>query len=113
MDSTGQSGGEKAKLAFTILVAAIAYQYDIDPDTRTSSRFHLSSFDEMFSKVDDQYPSTRLEHVHEIRPAASYRRAAGRQGAGDGAVCRLLSASREGSTLEPIRSLQHDGAGVR
>jgi uncharacterized protein YPO0396 len=30
-DSSGQSGGEKAKLAFTILVASIAYQYDIEP----------------------------------------------------------------------------------
>jgi uncharacterized protein YPO0396 len=29
-DSSGRSGGEKAKLAFTILVAAIAYQYDLD-----------------------------------------------------------------------------------
>jgi uncharacterized protein YPO0396 len=29
-DSSGQSGGEKARLAFTILVAAIAYQYDLD-----------------------------------------------------------------------------------
>ena len=36
-DSTGQSGGEKAKLAFTILVAAIAYQYDLDP-TRPGER---------------------------------------------------------------------------
>ena len=35
-DSTGQSGGEKAKLAFTILVAAIADQYDIVPGSRTS-----------------------------------------------------------------------------
>src|SRR5262249_43973453 len=54
-DSTGQSGGEKAKLAFTILVAAIAYQYDINPDRPTSDRFHFVVIDEMFSKVDDQY----------------------------------------------------------
>jgi uncharacterized protein YPO0396 len=60
-DSTGQSGGEKAKLAFTILVAAIAYQYDIDPDHPTSSRFHFVVVDEMFSKVDDQYSEYALE----------------------------------------------------
>ncbi|MDZ4820189.1 MAG: SbcC/MukB-like Walker B domain-containing protein [Planctomycetota bacterium] len=53
-DSTGQSGGEKAKLAFTILVAAIAYQYDLDPSGRTPARFHFVVVDEMFSKVDDQ-----------------------------------------------------------
>jgi uncharacterized protein YPO0396 len=60
-DSTGQSGGEKAKLAFTILVAAIAYQFDIDPDARTSDRFHFVVIDEMFSKIDDQYSEYALE----------------------------------------------------
>jgi uncharacterized protein YPO0396 len=60
-DSTGQSGGEKAKLAFTILVAAIAYQYDIDPDRAASDRFHFVVVDEMFSKVDDQYSEYALE----------------------------------------------------
>lgn len=60
-DSTGQSGGEKAKLAFTILVAAIAYQYDIDPGRPASDRFHFVVVDEMFSKVDDQYAEYALE----------------------------------------------------
>jgi uncharacterized protein YPO0396 len=60
-DSTGQSGGEKAKLAFTILVAAIAYQYDINPEAATSNRFHFVVVDEMFSKVDDQYATYALE----------------------------------------------------
>lgn len=52
--STGQSGGEKAKLAFTILVAAIAYQYDLDPESPQSGRFQFVVVDEMFSKIDDQ-----------------------------------------------------------
>ena len=60
-DSTGQSGGEKAKLAFTILVAAIAYQYDIDPGRRASDRFHFVVVDEMFSKVDDRHSEYALE----------------------------------------------------
>lgn len=60
-DSTGQSGGEKAKLAFTILVAAIAYQYDIDLDRPAGDRFHFVVVDEMFSKVDDQYSEYALE----------------------------------------------------
>lgn len=60
-DSTGQSGGEKAKLAFTILVAAIAYQYDIDPSRVASDRFHFVVVDEMFSKVDDQYSEYALQ----------------------------------------------------
>ncbi len=60
-DSTGQSGGEKAKLAFTILVAAIAYQYDLDPGRPRSDRFHFVVVDEMFSKVDDQYSEYALQ----------------------------------------------------
>lgn len=60
-DSSGQSGGEKAKLAFTILVAAIAYQYDLDPEHPASDRFHFVVVDEMFSKVDDQYAEYALE----------------------------------------------------
>lgn len=60
-DSTGQSGGEKAKLAFTILVAAIAYQYDIEPGDEDSDRFHFVVVDEMFSKIDDQYSEYALE----------------------------------------------------
>lgn len=60
-DSTGQSGGEKAKLAFTILVAAIAYQYDIDPSQPSSERFQFVVVDEMFSKVDDQYSEYALQ----------------------------------------------------
>ena len=60
-DGSGQSGGEKAKLAFTILVAAIAYQYDIDPGRPRSDRFHFVVVDEMFSKVDDHYAEYALE----------------------------------------------------
>ena len=60
-DSTGQSGGEKAKLAFTILVAAIAYQYDLEPESRNSDRFQFVVVDEMFSKVDDQHAEYALE----------------------------------------------------
>ncbi len=59
-DSSGQSGGEKAKLAFTILVAAIAYQYNIDPEDVDSDRFHFVVVDEMFSKVDDVYAEYAL-----------------------------------------------------
>ena len=43
-----------------ILVAAIAYQYDIDPSRTTSDRFHFVIVDEMFSKVDDQYAEYAL-----------------------------------------------------
>lgn len=60
-DSSGQSGGEKAKLAFTILVAAIAYQFDIDPNQPDDDRLHFVIVDEMFSKVDDRYAEYALQ----------------------------------------------------
>jgi uncharacterized protein YPO0396 len=50
-DSSGKSGGGKAKLAFTILVAAIAYQYDLQPGPSSASRFHFVVVDEMFSRI--------------------------------------------------------------
>lgn len=59
--SSGQSGGEKAKLAFTILVAALSYQFDIDPTGTTPGRFQFVVVDEMFSKVDDQNAAYALE----------------------------------------------------
>ncbi len=60
-DSSGQSGGEKAKLAFTILVAAIAYQFDIDPANPEDDRLRFVVVDEMFSKVDDRYADYALQ----------------------------------------------------
>lgn len=60
-DSSGQSGGEKAKLAFTILVAAIAYQYDLDPSRPDRDRFHFVVVDEMFSRIDDRYSEYALQ----------------------------------------------------
>ncbi len=58
---TGQSGGEKGKLAFLVLVAAIAYQYNLEPDAETSDRFHFVMVDEMFSRSDDQHAEYALD----------------------------------------------------
>ncbi|HPE05279.1 MAG TPA: SbcC/MukB-like Walker B domain-containing protein, partial [Thauera sp.] len=58
---TGQSGGEKGKLAFLVLVAAIAYQYDLNPEASHSDRFHFVMVDEMFSRSDDQHAEYALD----------------------------------------------------
>ena len=58
---TGQSGGEKGKLAFLVLVAAIAYQYDLDPDGLPGDRFHFVMVDEMFSRSDDAHAEYALD----------------------------------------------------
>lgn len=55
------SGGEKAKLAFTILVAALVYQYDLDPGNPGEQKFRFAVIDEAFAKVDDVYATYVLE----------------------------------------------------
>jgi len=58
---SGKSGGEKARLAFLVLVAAIVYQYDINPDDAVSNKFHFVMVDEMFSKTADKYARYALD----------------------------------------------------
>lgn len=52
-DSSGKSGGQKAKLAYTILASAIAYQYGLEPGEARSRSFRLVVVDEAFSKSDE------------------------------------------------------------
>ncbi len=58
---SGKSGGEKAKLAFLVLVAAIVYQYDINPDDKNSHKFHFVMVDEMFSRTASKYARYALD----------------------------------------------------
>ncbi|MBN2443448.1 MAG: hypothetical protein JXJ04_18950 [Spirochaetales bacterium] len=51
-DSQSLSGGEKAKLAYTILASAIAYQFNISGTGDTDRSFRFAIVDEAFSKVD-------------------------------------------------------------
>lgn len=52
-DSSGKSGGQKAKLAYTILASAIAYQYGLGQDERRTRTFRFVVVDEAFSKSDE------------------------------------------------------------
>lgn len=52
-DTSGKSGGQKAKLAFTILASAVAYQYGIAKDHNNPQSFRFVVVDEMFSKSDE------------------------------------------------------------
>lgn len=52
-DSSGLSGGQKAKLAYTILASAIAYQFGLDHDRVRSNSFRFVVIDEAFSKIDE------------------------------------------------------------
>ncbi len=53
-DSQGLSGGEKAKLAYTILASAIAYQFGINQNGDQNKSFRFVVVDEAFSKVDPE-----------------------------------------------------------
>ncbi len=53
-DSAGLSGGQKAKLAFTILASAVAFQYGLYQDGPRSDTFRLVVIDEAFSKSDEK-----------------------------------------------------------
>ena len=56
-DSGGKSGGQKEKLAYTILAASLAYQFGLDlqvsGETR-SRRFHFVVIDEAFGRGSDE-----------------------------------------------------------
>lgn len=54
-DTSGKSGGQKAKLAYTVLASAIADQYGIfDTTGQTRSAFRFVAIDEVFSKLDER-----------------------------------------------------------
>lgn len=51
--STGKSGGQKAKLAFTILASALSAQYGLSNAPADSPNFRLVVIDEAFSRTDE------------------------------------------------------------
>jgi uncharacterized protein YPO0396 len=60
-DSAGLSGGQKAKLAFTILASAIAYQYGLHKENAKEKSFRFVVIDEAFSKSDEKNPRYAME----------------------------------------------------
>jgi Uncharacterized protein conserved in bacteria len=52
-DSGGKSGGQKEKLAYTILAASLAYQFGLDRGSRTRS-FRFVVIDEAFGRGSDE-----------------------------------------------------------
>jgi uncharacterized protein YPO0396 len=56
-DSDGKSGGQKEKLAYTILASSLAYQYQLDPRSSRAEGFRFVVIDEAFGRGSDE--STR------------------------------------------------------
>lgn len=73
-DSAGLSGGQKAKLAFTILGSAIAYQYGLHFEGGSSAKsnkvtgnsFRFIVVDEAFSKSDEKNSRYAMELFHAL-----------------------------------------------
>jgi len=55
--SSGKSGGQKEKMAYTILASALTYQFSLEQDQTKSRTFRLVVIDEAFGKGSDE--STR------------------------------------------------------
>jgi uncharacterized protein YPO0396 len=65
-DSSGKSGGQKAKLAYTILASAIAYQYGLAQDEDQSRSFRFVVVDEAFSKSDETNARYAMELFRQL-----------------------------------------------
>lgn len=60
-DSSGKSGGQKTKLAYTILASAIAYQYSLDQQDERSHAFRFVVIDEAFVRSDEMNARYAME----------------------------------------------------
>ncbi len=60
-DSDGKSGGQKEKLAYTILAASLAYQFGLEWGVPTSRDFRFTVIDEAFGRGSDASTRYALE----------------------------------------------------
>ncbi len=60
-DSGGKSGGQKEKLAYTVLAASLAYQFGLEWGERRSRSFRFVVIDEAFGRGSDESARFALE----------------------------------------------------
>ena len=60
-DSGGKSGGQKEKLAYTVLAASLAYQFKLDWGAVRSTAFRFVVIDEAFGRGSDESTRFALE----------------------------------------------------
>ena len=60
-DSGGKSGGQKEKLAYTILAASLAYQFGLEQGAQKTRTFHFVVIDEAFGRGSDESARFGLE----------------------------------------------------
>jgi uncharacterized protein YPO0396 len=65
-DSSGKSGGQKAKLAYTILASAIAFQFGLERGEKRSQSFRFVVVDEAFSRSDENNSRYAMQLFREM-----------------------------------------------
>lgn len=60
-DSAGKSGGQKEKLAYTVLASGLAYQFGLTGGSEVGGRFRLVAIDEAFGRGSDESTRYALE----------------------------------------------------
>ena len=65
-DSSGKSGGQKAKLAYTILASAIAFQFGLEQGAARSQSFRFVVVDEAFSRSDENNSRYAMQLFKEL-----------------------------------------------
>lgn len=65
-DSSGKSGGQKEKLAYTVLAASLAYQFGLERGGTRSRAFHFVMIDEAFGRGSDESAEYALKLFREM-----------------------------------------------
>lgn len=65
-DSGGKSGGQKEKLAYTILAASLAYQFGLEWGAVRSRSFRFVVIDEAFARGSDESAQYGLQLFHQM-----------------------------------------------
>ena len=66
-DSGGKSGGQKEKLAYTVLAASLVYQFGLDTAATRSRSFRFVVIDEAFGRGSDESARYGLELFRRLR----------------------------------------------
>lgn len=67
-DSGDKSGGQKEKLAYTIVAASLAYQFNLKWGVKRSKDFRFVVIDEAFGRGLQRLIVTPLQNIHAIAP---------------------------------------------
>jgi len=65
--SGGKSGGQKEKLAYTVLASSLAYQFGLEYDTIKSRSFRFVMIDEAFGRGSDESTKYALKLFEKLK----------------------------------------------